>query len=151
MINRDVAFWDRIAGHPAVAPHIFMGLKPETLAPLILNPLASPYASEHGGAIFSPVDHLGFVVEMHTLFTPEGWGREVAAFGKRVMPDIFNTASLILTHEQEGHWQSRPPRSHGWTACGDFKGVEMPCRLKLWSLSREAWIASPVGRKIQCL
>ena len=147
MICRDVAFWDRIARHPEVAPHIFMGCEPETLAPLVLNPKARPYASEHGGVIFLPVDHLGFVVEMHTLFTPEGWGREVALFGKRVMPDILQTASLILTHEQDGRWQSRPPRSHGWKASGDFKDVGMPRRLRLWALSREAWLASPVGRK----
>lgn len=151
MISRDVAFWDRIASHPEVAPHIFMGMAPETLAPLVLSPKARPYASDNGGVIFSPVDHLGFVVEMHTLFTPEGWGREVAAFGKRVMPDLFDHASLALTHEQEGRWQSRPPRSHGWQMAGDFKDVGAPVRLRLWTLSREAWIASPVGRKTQCL
>lgn len=151
MICRDVAFWDRIANHPEVAPHIFMNREPETLAPLVLNPLARPYASENGGVIFSPVDHLGFVVEMHTLYQPEGWGREVAISGKAFVQDVFRTASLILTHEQEGHWRSRPPRSHGWLACGEFKDVGMGCRLKLWTLSREAWSASHAGRKMQCL
>ncbi len=145
-----MAFWDKVAFHPQVAPHVFVGQEPESLGPLILNPMAKPYASDHGGVIFLPVDFLGFVFEMHTLFTPEGWGREVASFGKRVMPDILQTASLILTHEQEGCWQSRPPRSHGWRACGEFKDVGMPCRLRLWELSREAWVASPVGRKTLC-
>lgn len=150
MICRDVTFWDRIASHPDVAPHIFMGRDPETLSPLVTNPLAKPYASDNGGVIFSPVDHLGFVVEMHTLFTPEGWGREVAISGKRFVADVFRTVSLILTHEQEFHWRSRPPRSHGWQACGDFVDAGMACRLKLWALTREAWSASPVGRKMRC-
>lgn len=151
MISRDVAFWDRIAAHPEVAPHIFMGREPETLGPLILNPLTKPYASNNGGVLFLPVDPLGFVVEMHTMFTPEGWGREVALNGKRFVNDVLRSASLILTHEQEGHWRSRPPRSHGWRACGEFKDTGFPHRLKLWALSREAWFASPVGRKMQCL
>lgn len=151
MINRDVAFWDRIAQHPEVAPHIFMGRAPETLAPLIENPAARPYASANGGVIFLPVDHFGFVVEMHTLYVPEGWGREVAVNGKAFVQDMFRTASLILTYEQEGHWRSSPPRSHGWQASGDFKDAAMLCRLKLWVLTREAWVASPVGRKMQCL
>jgi hypothetical protein len=151
VINRDAAFWDRIASHPAVAPHIFMGGEPQSLAPLVENPKAHPYASANGGAIFSPVDPLGFVVEMHTLYTPEGWGREVATFGKQFINDVLQTASLILTHEQEGHWRSRPPKSHGWQACGDYVECGFPHRLKLWALSREAWFASPVGRKMQCL
>lgn len=151
MICRDVAFWDRIAQHPQVAPHIFMGKAPQSLAPLIENPACRPYASEHGGVIFGPVDHLGMVVEMHTLFTPEGWGREVAINGKAFVQDVFRSVSLILTHEQEGHWRSRPPRSHGWQACGDYTDAGMACRLKLWALTRDAWSASPVGRKMQCL
>lgn len=150
MINRDAAFWNRIATHPQVAPYIFMGAEPETLAPLVENPKASPYASEHGGVIFLPVDPLGFVVEMHTLYTPEGWGREVALNGKRFVNDVLQSASLILTHEQEGNWRSRPPRSHGWVQGGDFKDAGFSHRLRLWALTREAWLASPVGRKLQC-
>lgn len=150
MINRNPDFWDGVARHPEVAPHIFMGQPPVTLAPLVLDPRARPYASEHGGVLFLPVDPLGFVVEMHTLYTPEGWGREVALNGKRFVHDVLQSASLILTHEQEGHWRSSPPRSHGWKACGDFFECGFPHRLKLWSLSREAWSASPVGRKMQC-
>lgn len=150
MINRDVGFWDAVARHPEVAPFIFMGREPETLAPLIQDPRSKPYASDHGGVLFLPVDALGFVVEMHTLFTPEGWGREVALNGKRFVQDVFQSVSLILTHEQEGHWRSRPPRSHGWVQCGDFKDAGFSHRLRLWALTREAWIASPVGRKMQC-
>lgn len=150
MINRDVAFWDRIATHPEVAPHIFMGKAPETLAPLITNDRVRPYASEHGGVVFVPADSCGLAFEMHTLFTPEGWGREVAINGKAFVQDLMRTASLILTHEQEGHWRSRPPRSHGWVSTGDFTDTGLSARLRLWTLTREAWIASPVGRKMQC-
>lgn len=149
MIRRDVAFWDRIASLPEVAPHIFLGKGPQSLGPVIENPAVRPYASENGGLIFSPADDHGFVMDLHTLYAPEGWGREVAKFSKLAFADIFRTASLILTHEQEGYWRSRPPRSHGWQACGDYTDCGFPRRLKLWSLSREAWNASPIGRKTQ--
>jgi hypothetical protein len=150
VISRDVDFWDRVATHPLVSPHIFMGKAPQTLAPLVTNPKARPYASENGGVIFLPVDALGFVVEMHTLYAPEGWGREVALNGKRFVDDVLKTASLIITHEQESHWRSRPPRSHGWASAGDFIDAGLSARLRLWTLTREAWVASPVGRKMQC-
>lgn len=146
MICRDAAFWDRIAGHPEVAPHIFMGAQPVSLS-VLFDQGAFGLRSENGGCIFVPRDPLGMVLEMHTLFTPEGWGREVAKAGRGFMAHVFERASLVLTHEQDGHWRSRPPRSHGWIACGDFQDVGLPRRLRLWALTREAWMNSVVGRK----
>lgn len=150
MINRDVAFWDRIASHPDVAPHITMGLPLASLEPLITNERVRPYASKHGGLVFVPADSFGLTFEMHTLFTPEGWGREVAIAARTFINDVMKTASLIITHEQEGHWRSCPPRSHCWASAGDFTDAGLSARLRLWTLTREAWIASPVGRKMQC-
>lgn len=151
MINRDVAFWDAVASHPDVAPHVFMGQGVQSLAPLIENPANRPYASANGGVLFTAHDPLGFTVEMHTLYRPEGWGREVALNGRQFIQDVFASVSLILTHEQEGHWRSRPPKTHGWQVCGDFQACGFSKRLRLWALTKEAWLASPTGRKMQCL
>lgn len=150
MINRDVDFWDSVARHPEVAPHIFCGLDILSLSPLIDDERNRPFASKHGGVIFVSVDHLGMVWEMHTLYTPEGWGREVAVNGKGFVQELFKEASMILTHEQEDNWRTVPPKSHGWKAAGDYTEAGLPKRLKLWILTREAWFASPVGRKMQC-
>lgn len=145
LVERDAAFWDRIADHPEVRPWVLLE---GSLAHLIQDDRAMPLATDHGGAIFWNVDGLGFVVEMHTLFTPEGWGREVAMFGRACIRQVMSTASLILTHEQEGYWRSRPPRSHGWKPFGDFEDAGFPRRLKLWGLSRQSWLESPIGRRV---
>lgn len=147
MIEGDAAWWDAVASHPDVAPHIFMGAAPVSLSVVLDQPGAFGLRSENGGCIFIPRDPLGLVLEMHTLFRPEGWGREVAAAGRVFMPRVFQAAALIVTHEQEGNWRSRPPRSHGWVACSDFQDVNLPRRLRLWALTREGWMKSAVGRK----
>jgi len=150
MINRDVAFWDGVACHPDVAPHVFMGREPSTLAPLINHVGVLPLASSNGGVLFVSIDPLGMVREMHTMYKPEGWGREVALFGKQFIEEAFKVCSLITTNEQEGHWRSSPPKSYGWKSSGDFREAGLPKRVRLWLLTYEAWIASPVGRKMQC-
>jgi hypothetical protein len=148
MICRDVQFWDSVATHEAVAPHIFMGTEAVTLAPIIEREDALPMRSENGGIIFVPVDPFRLVYEMHTLYTPEGWGREVAKQSKLFILKAFEKASLILTHEQEGYWKSQPPKSHGWKCSGDFCYVGYEKRIRLWLLTRDAFLASPVGRKL---
>lgn len=148
--NRDVEFWEDVANHPAVSPHVFMGLDPVSLAPLILMDRCVPLASENGGLIFAPLDPHGMIYELHTLYRPEGWGREVAGFAKHCFDQMFLAASLIVTHEQEGSKHTRPPLSYGWKSCGEYCYTELPKRLRLWSLTREDFYASPVGRKLKC-
>lgn len=150
MICRDVEFWNRIATHPSVAPSVFMGLPVVSTAPLVENENNLPLASENGGLIFVAVDHLGLVMELHTLYTPEGWGREVTSHARLCFRDVMKDTSLVITHEQEGEKQTKPPLSYGWKPAGDYTDVGLPRRLKLWILTREAWLASPVGRKL-CL
>ena len=150
MICRDVHFWDSIAQHESVAPHVFMGVTPYSLAVLINNEANIPHASENGGVLFVAVDGLGLVKEMHTMYRPEGWGREVAINGKAFVNEVMKESVLIITHEQEGNWRSSPPKSHGWKPCGDYCYVGLPKRLRLWALTQEAWRASPVGRKMVC-
>jgi len=148
MICRDVTWWDHIASHPEVSPHIFMDRDPTSLGVLIDNPANLPLRSEHGGVILIAMDAFGLVREMHTLYSPEGWGREVAMNGKLFMREAFLTTQVLFTHEQEGNWRSKPPRSHGWKECSEYCYVDLPKRLKLWMLTREAFFASPVGRKL---
>lgn len=143
----DAEWWDEIAAHPEVAPHIFLGHPPFSLSLLLDQPGAFGLKSENGGCIFIPRDPLGMVLEMHTLFRPEGWGREVAKVVRSFMQTAFESASVILTHEQEGHWRSRPPKSHGWVPCADYQDVGLPRRLRLWALTREGWMNSVIGRK----
>ena len=150
MICRDAEFWDGVANHPEVAPHIFMGMEPTSLAPILDNPDNLPMRSEHGGLIFTAAGSFGMVRELHTLYTPEGWGREVAMNAKHFMREAFKDCQIIVTQEQEGNWRSVPPKSHGWKSVGEYCYVGMPVRLKLWMLTKEAFDASPVGRKLQC-
>lgn len=150
MICRDTSWWDGIANHEAVAPHVFMGLPAVTLAPLVEPENSFPMASINGGLIFAPLDNLGFVFELHTLYKPEGWGREVHAHAKECFRQMMERASIIVTHEQEGSSQTRPPLSFGWKSSGIFREVGLPKRLRMWVLTKEAWESSPVGRKL-CL
>ena len=38
---------------------------------------------------------LGMVLELHSLFRPAGWGREVAVAGKEALRWVFRAAQLI--------------------------------------------------------
>lgn len=150
MIQQDHRFWDEIAQHPEVAPHVFVDREPETLQPLLSMPGTIAMASENGGIIFMTRDPLGMVYEMHTLYRPEGWGREVAIAAKQFMQEMFKAASVIVTQEQEGNWRSCPPKSHGWQVAGEYCSVGLSKRLRMWVLTKQSWITSPVGRKMQC-
>lgn len=150
MINRDVQFWDSIASHAEVAPFVFMGAPVQSLDILISDEKNEPFASKNGGVLFVKTDHLGSIYEMHTMFRPEGWGREVAVTGAKALHHIFSKALLVFTYEQEGHWQSRPPKSHRWKSSGAFVDQGLSKKLKLWYLTRDDWLSSPVGKKIRC-
>lgn len=149
-VNRDVSFWDSIAFHPEVAPFVFLDHPRSSLSVLIEDEKNVPFSSDHGGVLFVKTDHLGSVYEMHTMFTPEGWGREVALTGAASLHNIFKTALMVFTYEQEGHWRSCPPKGHRWKSSGDFVDHGLSKRLKLWYLTRDDWLSSPVGKKIRC-
>lgn len=141
-IERDPAFWERVASHPAVAPSL-MGIEPQHFAVEAVGELLLPLASEHGGFVFVPRDAMGRVVELHTLYTPEGWGREAAMAGKAALAVVFDRYDLVLTYERIGDWRTRPPRSFGFRPCGE--AFEMyDTQWRTWQLSREGWRVSPV-------
>ena len=136
--DRDPAFWVRVASHPALA-HTLGGYEPELIA--LLPERAIALRAEHGGFIFLPADSFGRAYELHTLFTPEGWGREAFEAARQAFDLIFARADLVITHETD-HPQSRPPRTFRFVRIGDRQETAHG-PVRLWMLTREAWMSSP--------
>jgi hypothetical protein len=146
--NRDPAFWLAVASHPAVAPHTHV--TPDAIVPLIARPDIVPLATANGGFLFVQMDGLGRTFELHTLYRPEGWGREVAGGLKAAMDAMTARGlQLLVTHEVEGWWRSAPPRTHGWKAIGPFAPAGDLPAMKTWILTREAWEQSPARRRMR--
>jgi hypothetical protein len=143
--ERDPAFWCEIASHPDLAGAL-MGLTPHQVADIATRPDILPLASDNGGYFFRRLDGLGMVLELHSLFRPAGWGREVAATGKQALVRVFRTAQVITTYEIHGNDHSRPPRSYGFVRAGDWQTTGAGT-LRLWVLTRAAWEASPAFRR----
>ncbi len=143
--ERDPAFWREIASHPDLVGAL-MGLSPLQVQEIATRPDILPLASQNGGFFFGRLDGLGLVLELHSLFRPEGWGREVAATGKEALARVFRTAQVITTYEVRGNAHSRPPRSYGFVQAGDWQGADV-ATLRLWVLTRAAWQSSPVFRR----
>lgn len=149
--ERDAGFWQAVHDHPEVKPHVSFGVDLD-LAELVAHPGVLPLAADHGGFFLVRLDGLGRVWELHTLFTPEGWGREVAQALKEAVALVFaKGAQVITTYEVEGHWRSQPPRSYRFAPAGDFAPA-MGRNLKTWVLTKSAWEGSPArARMSECL
>lgn len=140
--DRDPAFWTSIYEHPAVKPHVSLGLDVD-LAPLLENERVTPLRATHGGFLFVQLDGLARVYELHTLFTPEGWGREALLSAKAAFAEMFaRGAHLITTYEVAGNPRSQPPLSFRFAPAGDFAPA-LGASLRTWTLTRNAWEASP--------
>ncbi len=141
--ERDPAFWEAVASHPEVSRHAVMG-ELSTLPEVIAHPLITPFAAQHGGYLFSRLDAMGHVCELHSMFTPEGWGREAMLAAVEAFDLMFtNGMQVLTTYEVEGNHRSRPPSRFGFVPAGEFQGEH---RLKSWVLTRTAWEGSP-GRE----
>jgi hypothetical protein len=81
-IERDPLFWTTVAAHPSVAP-MLQGADPALIGALAARREFLPIAAEHGGFLLQRRDDLGFAWELHTLFTPEGWGAGGGCRGHR--------------------------------------------------------------------
>ena len=137
-----------IASHPEVAAHI--GVDAQAVGAISQRANVIPLAGEHGGFLFTALDSLGLLYELHTLFSPEGWGREVVTTAHEAAAYIFTAgAQLLVTYEQKDWWRSAPPKSHGWVSVGDFNETRAG-DVRLWTLSRIAWDASPAVRRWIC-
>jgi hypothetical protein len=144
--QRDPGFWRAIASDPALAG-VMMGLSPDQIAEAATRPGILPLASDNGGFFFGAMDALGLTVELHTLYRPAGWGREVALAGREALDRVFGTYQVVITHEVAGNARSRPPRSFGFTMAGDWQDAG-PFVLRAWVVTRAAWDASPVKRRM---
>ena len=150
-IERDPAFWTAVASHPAILP-LIGGIDPAAVGALAGRPGVLPLAAEHGGYLFIRQDALGYVAELHTLFTPEGWGREALAAGIEAINAVWIAGfQSIVTLEMAGNPRGRPPLSFGFERCGDFRPT-LTGEGRLWILTRGAWAASPaMKRRAKCL
>lgn len=147
-IERDRQFWLDVASHPAVAGSV-MGLDAQAVADHAQDPRILPLASEHGGFLFCQLDGLGFVRELHTLYMPQGWGREVLQAAKEAFTVVFEIAQIVTTYEMRANHRSQPPRSFGFVAAGDWQ-TSIVGDLRAWVLTREAWQQSPAHRRHLC-
>ena len=148
-IERDPAFWARIASHPEVAPTL-MGLSAEKVGALAGRPDMLPLAGDHGGFLFARLDALGFVCELHTLFTPEGWGRGALTAGVQALGVVWALGyQSILTFEVHANARSRPPRTFGFVQAAEWRATPLG-DLRLWTLTPSAWETSS-ARRLKCL
>jgi hypothetical protein len=140
-IERDPAFWEAIAGHPQVS-HVLHG---ETVdwGQIAGSPAITPYAAEHGG--FLVADKGNGERELHTMFTPEGWGREVHAAALLMHEAVFRDADVLTTFESD-HPQSRPPRSFGWKPTDEVQNTAYGAFRK-WAVTKDDWENSPARRR----
>lgn len=147
-IERDPAFWLAIASHPAVAPTL-LGLPPEMVAMSMVSEHVLPVAAIHGGFFFTRLDPNGRLWEFHTLFTPDGWGREALMAAKEATALMFRGPCQVLsTYQIEANPRSQPPRTFGFIPAGPF--VETPFGAsRTWILTRNAWEQSPAHRSGQ--
>lgn len=141
--EREAWFWRQVVAHPDVAK-VMMGL-PLDIAALVSHERVIPLAGEHGGFLFCALDGIGRVYELHTLFTPEGWGREVHREAKLAFAEMFRRgAQIITTYEIKG-WAS-PPLSFGWKFAGDFTPSPIG-DVRSWVLTEADWDLSPARRR----
>lgn len=146
-VERDPGFWAKVGSHPMVAPHVTFGQVVDWS--FVDDERVLPLAAEHGGFLFFRADGPGFVWELHTMFTPEGWGNEVSRSAKAAFDHVFASGTqMVVTLEMQENRKSRPPKSFGWKPCGDFQMVNTLDQLgKSWFLTVDAWRASPAKRR----
>lgn len=140
VVDRNPQFWVKIASHAGVA-HVLDGMEAATIADIALQDDVIPYRGINGGYFLKKSDSFGRVYELHTIFTPEGWGKEAFYVARSMFDQAFAFCDLILTHETEHH-QSRPPKTFRFKQMGDFNYTPHG-RVRLWSLSKADWESSP--------
>ena len=146
--QRDPEFWRDVAADPAVSPSMF-GIDPEALDAVISHPNVLPLASENGGMLFTSRCGFAKVWELHTLYKPQGWGREVLFAAKQAFARLFGEgAEIVFTHEQTSNWRTRPPKSFGFRPQGEpFESMFGMARL--WILTKAAWADSPAQKRME--
>lgn len=146
--DRSRVFWSWVSEDEDVQRHALKGAELSHVMVLVEDLSNVVATAQHGGFIFRSMDGYGFCFELHTLFRREGWGREVAEAARQAFGQLFEgVTSLVVTEEQDGHWRSRPPRSHGWKAASDDFKPSPAGPVRIWYLSKLNWLSSPVGSR----
>ena len=143
--ERDPAFWQAVADHPEVR-HVSQGHDVDMRA-IVEQPTVVPLASHHGGFLFFQRDWLGGVYELHTLFRPEGWGREAHDAGVAALVEMFvnRQAAVIFTYATEDR-RSRPPKSFGFEQVANTRRSAIG-EITPHALTATKWFASPAWRR----
>ena len=144
--ERDPEFWGEIASHPAIQGAM-MGLTPVQVAAASQRPQIVPLASDNGGFFFCRMDQIGMIAELHTLYRPAGWGREVARAGKEALEWVFRAVQIVTTYQIEANPLSQPPRSFGFVQAGEWQKTAVGSA-RMWVLTRAAWEASPAHKRM---
>jgi hypothetical protein len=145
---RDPVFWRQVFEHPEVKPKVGLGHALD-IAALVADRRVTPLRARHGGYLFVQLDGLGRVYELHSLFTPEGWGREALLAAKAAFTLMFAAgAHVITTMEVRGNRRSQPPRSFRFRPAGGFAAAApFKDEFRSWVLTRDDWENSPVNRR----
>lgn len=148
-IERDRVWWQRIACHPEVYDAIGGAAGVSSLLWAVGQPGVMPIADDHGGYVFAEIRP--GVLELHSLFTPEGWGREAMRAGNHALGFVFSRgAGCVITYEIEGNPRSRPPKRAGFASQGAWVEGALG-QMRMWILTADAWGASPFSRGDSCL
>jgi hypothetical protein len=143
-LERSPDFWRELVDHPAVS-HVKMG-QAFAIEDIIGLDSVTPLATDHGGFLFIRLDGLSRVFELHTMFRPEGRGRDLTTAAKDAFSRMFNNGAMIITtYEVEG-WAA-PPLSFGWRSVGGFEPTDYGS-MRTWVLTLEAWKGSPAFRRM---
>lgn len=144
-LERNEDFWLRIVSHPDVSPGLF--LSPHEFMTCVTNDNVFPMASKNGGFLYVKTDSAGLTAEFHTVFTPEGRGREAFLAAIEFADYVFDTGlQLLMTYEVESNPKSSPPLSFGFKSHGDYSETTYG-RFKLWSLDKDSWRNAPVNKR----
>lgn len=147
--ERDTDFWREIAGHPSLAG-VMMGMDPQQVASAAMRVSILPLASDNGGLFLGQMDQLGLTVELHALYRPAGWGREVHKAAIEAAQWVFaNGVQVVIAHEIEHLEHSRAPRTFGFVQAGDWRDTVIG-RCRAWVLTKSAWEASKAYRRAIC-
>lgn len=128
-------------------PEVLKGVGEFDLDAVLAHPSVTPVWCGHGGFLFHALDHLGFVYDLHAMFSSDGWGKHVTKALFSALNAVFDQGARIVTvTELSGKPMSRPPLSFGFRPIGEFRQTSMG-EARSWLLTQDAWISSPAFKR----
>lgn len=134
--ERDPTFWDAIANHPSVRPHVG-GEGPLSLSEVIGRDDILPLATDHGGFIFACIFPARW--ELHTMVLPEGRGRATLTAFAEAKRRVFTSTDAveIITKAAD---TNRPAQFMARRA--GFRVTFRRADVEHYTLGLDDWIAS---------